>query len=126
MSLRSPLGRVRGLGSAKEGVGHWWVQRVTAIALAPLSVLFVALVLYLVDADYQTVRATIANPIIAVLLVSFVVALFYHGQLGLQVIIEDYVHTRALEVSFQIIVKFAAFLGAIASVLAIARIALTS
>ena len=125
MSLRSPLGRVRGLGSAKEGVGHWWAQRVTAIALAPLSIFFVSLVIYLMNDDYSAVRATLANPLVAILLMSFVVSLFYHGQLGLQTIIEDYVHARSAEITLLLLVKFSSFLGALASVLALARIALT-
>ncbi len=125
-SLKAPLGVVRGLGSAKEGVGHWWHQRLTAIALAPLSVLFVWLVLHLLNADYDVVRATIAQPYVAVLLMCFMVSLFYHGQLGLQVIIEDYIHHRALELTLLILVKFSALLFSVASVLAIARIALTN
>lgn len=125
MSLRTPLGSARGLGSAKEGVGHWWHQRLTAIALAPLSILFVGLVLCLINADYSEVRATVAHPVVAVLLMSFVVCLFYHGQLGLQVIIEDYVHHRATEITLLILVKFSAFLFSVAGVLAIARVALT-
>jgi succinate dehydrogenase / fumarate reductase, membrane anchor subunit len=124
MSLQSPLGKVRGLGSAKEGVSHWWYQRLTAIALAPLSIFFVWLCLRLINADFNEVRATIANPIIAVLLISFLISLYYHGQLGLQVIIEDYIHHRPTEMTLLIVVKFASFLLAIASVLAIARIAL--
>jgi succinate dehydrogenase / fumarate reductase, membrane anchor subunit len=125
-SLQSPLGQVRGLGSAKEGVGHWWYQRLTAIALAPLSVLFVWLVLHLLNADYDVVRVTIAQPFIAVLLMCFMVSLFYHGQLGLQTIIEDYIHHRAMEMTLLILVKFSALLFSVASVLAIARIALTN
>jgi succinate dehydrogenase / fumarate reductase, membrane anchor subunit len=126
MSLRSPLGRVRGLGSAKEGVGHWWYQRLTAIALAPLSIFFVWLVLHLLNADYSEIRATIGQPVIAVLLMSFMLSLYYHGALGLQTIIEDYVHHRPTEMSLLVVVKFTAFLFSVASVLAIARIALTS
>lgn len=125
-SLQAPLGAVRGLGSAKEGVGHWWHQRLTAIALAPLSILFVWLVLYLLHADYDVVRATIAKPYVAVLLMCFMVSLFYHGQLGLQTIIEDYIHHRALELTLLIVVKFSALLFSVASVLALARIALTN
>ncbi len=124
MSMQSPLGKVRGLGSAKEGVSHWWYQRLTAIALAPLSIFFVWLCLRLINADFNEVRATIANPIIAVLLISFLISLYYHGQLGLQVVIEDYIHHRPTEMTLLIIVKFASFLLAVASVLAIARIAL--
>ena len=125
-SLQAPLGAVRGLGSAKEGVGHWWHQRLTAIALAPLSILFVWLVLYLLHADYDVVRATIAKPYVAVLLMCFMVSLFYHGQLGLQTIIEDYIHHRALELTLLSVVKFSALLFSVASVLALARIALTN
>jgi succinate dehydrogenase / fumarate reductase, membrane anchor subunit len=124
MSLRSPLGRVRGLGSAKEGVAHWWWQRLTAIALAPLSIFFVWLVLHLLNADYSEIRAMVGSPLIAVLLMSFMISLFYHGALGLQTIIEDYIHHRATELVLLIVVKFSAFLFSIASVLAIARIAL--
>jgi succinate dehydrogenase / fumarate reductase, membrane anchor subunit len=126
MSLQSPLARVRGLGSAKEGVGHWWYQRLTAIALAPLSLFFVWLVLHLLNADYSVVRETIGQPVIAVLLISFMVCLFYHGQLGLQVIVEDYVHHRAAEMTLLLLIKFSAFLFSIASVLAIARVALSA
>lgn len=126
MSLRTPLGNARGLGSAKEGVGHWWHQRLTGIALAPLSILFVALVLCLINADYSEVRAAVAHPVVAVLLMSFVICLFYHGQLGLQVIIEDYVHHRATEITLLVLVKFSAFFFSVAGVLAIARIALTA
>jgi succinate dehydrogenase / fumarate reductase, membrane anchor subunit len=125
MSLRAPLAHVRGLGSAKEGVGHWWYQRLTAIALAPLSIFFVWLVFYLLNAEYSVIRETIGNPVIAVLLMSFMVCLFYHGQLGLQVIVEDYVHHRAAELTLLVLIKFSAFLFSMASVLAIARVALS-
>jgi succinate dehydrogenase / fumarate reductase, membrane anchor subunit len=125
MSLRAPLAHARGLGSAKEGVGHWWYQRLTAIALAPLSIFFVWLVLHLLNAEYSVIRDTIAHPVVAILLMSFMVSLFYHGQLGLQVIVEDYVHHRAAELTLLVLIKFSAFLFSIASVLAIARVALS-
>ena len=124
MSLRSPLGRVRGLGSAKEGVGHWWMQRLTSIALAPLAILFVLLCLHLLNANYVEVRDMVANPLVAVLLLSFMISLYYHGMLGLQVVIEDYVHQRWMEISLLIAVRFSAFLLGAASVLAILRIVL--
>jgi succinate dehydrogenase / fumarate reductase, membrane anchor subunit len=126
MSLQSPIGRVRGLGSAKEGVAHWWMQRLTSIALAPLSIFFMWLCAHLIGASYLEIRTAIAHPVIAVLLISFMVCLFYHGQLGLQVVIEDYIHHKASELALLVIVKFTAFLFAAASVLAIARIALSS
>jgi succinate dehydrogenase / fumarate reductase membrane anchor subunit len=124
--LRTPLARVRGLGSAKEGVSHWWWQRLTAIALVPLCVWLVWFVTSLLGADYNTVRASVAKPLNGGLLMAFVVALFYHGQLGLQVVIEDYIHHRPLEIFLQIAVKFGAFLFAAASVLAVLRIMLGS
>ncbi|MCZ6509344.1 MAG: succinate dehydrogenase, hydrophobic membrane anchor protein, partial [Alphaproteobacteria bacterium] len=91
MSLRSPLGRARGLGSAKSGTQHWWAQRLTAIALVPLTIWFVIAMVAATGSDYTTARAFIGNPVTAVLLVLLIVATFHHAQLGLQVVIEDYV-----------------------------------
>lgn len=122
--LRTPLGRVRGLGSAKEGVSHWWAQRLTAIALIPLTIWVVWFLLGLAGADYATVRAAIADPLQGGLLMVYLVCLFWHGQLGLQVVIEDYIHHRPIELFLQIAVKFAAFLLAAAGVLAVLRIML--
>ena len=123
-ALRTPLKNVRGLGSAQSGVRHWWLQRITAVALVPLSLWLLWLCAGLVHADYAGVRAAIGQPVHAVLLVALVVSLFWHGALGLQVVIEDYVHTRWQEVALQILVRFGAFLAAIACIFAIARIAL--
>ncbi|MBS0440001.1 MAG: succinate dehydrogenase, hydrophobic membrane anchor protein [Proteobacteria bacterium] len=123
-ALRTPLKNVRGLGSAQSGVRHWWLQRITAVALVPLSLWLLWLCAGLVHADYATVRAAIAEPVHAVLLVALVVSLFWHGALGLQVIIEDYVHSRWQEITLQILVRFGAFLAAVACLFAIARIAL--
>lgn len=92
MSLRSPLGRVRGLGSAKEGVQHWWQQRLTAVAMVPLVFWFVVSVIGNVGADYDAMRAWLGAPGNATLLILLLIALFHHAQLGLQVVIEDYVH----------------------------------
>jgi succinate dehydrogenase / fumarate reductase membrane anchor subunit len=125
MSLRHPLARVHGLGSAREGVSHWWSQRLTAIALVPLSVWFLVWLFGLLGADPAAARAAVADPLSALLLIAFLVALFRHAQLGLQVVVEDYVHVRWLEVSLHIAIRFLAFLGALAGVLAVARIALT-
>ncbi|HST26807.1 MAG TPA: succinate dehydrogenase, hydrophobic membrane anchor protein [Rudaea sp.] len=123
-TLRTPLKNVRGLGSAQSGVRHWWLQRITAVALLPLSLWFLWMCAGLVHADYATVRTAIAQPVHAVLLVALVVSLFWHGALGLQVVIEDYIHTRWQEVALQIAVRFGAFLAAVACLFAIARIAL--
>jgi succinate dehydrogenase / fumarate reductase membrane anchor subunit len=123
-TLRTPLKNVRGLGSAQSGVRHWWLQRLTAVALVPLSLWFLCAAAGLAHADYATVRAAIGQPVHAVLLVALVVSLFWHGALGLQVVIEDYIHTRWQEVALQIAVRFGAFLAAVACIFAIARIAL--
>jgi succinate dehydrogenase / fumarate reductase, membrane anchor subunit len=123
--LRTPLKRARNLGSAKSGVGHWWTQRVTAAALVLLGLWFVVTVLVLLHADYATARAAIARPWNALLMIAFLVAAFWHAVLGLQVVVEDYVHTRWKEVSLLVAIKFLAVLGALAGVLAVVRIALT-
>jgi succinate dehydrogenase / fumarate reductase membrane anchor subunit len=122
--LRNPLKRARGLGSAQSGVGHWWTQRVTAAALILLGLWFVATVLSLLHADFATAKATVAKPWNALLLILFVVTMFWHAVLGLQVVIEDYVHTRWKEVVLLVAIKFLAVLGALAGVLAVLRIAL--
>lgn len=123
-TMRTPLGRVRGLGSAKAGLAHWYWQRLSAVALAPLTLWALYLVTQLVGSDYETIRATVARPGVAILLISFVVCLFYHGALGLTVVIEDYIHERWLELVLSIAVKFSGFLLATASVLAIVRVVL--
>ena len=122
---RNPLKVARGLGSAQSGVGHWWTQRVTAAALVLLGVWFVATVLCLLHADYATARAAVAKPWNALLLIAFVLTMFWHAVLGLQVVVEDYVHVRWKEVVLMATIKFLAVLGALASVLAVLRIALT-
>jgi succinate dehydrogenase / fumarate reductase membrane anchor subunit len=124
--LRTPLKIALGLGSAKSGVHHFMVQRVTAVALIPLSLWLVWIVLEMLRLDYAAARALIAQPWNAVLTIAFVIASFWHAQLGLQVVIEDYVHTKGLGLALQIAVKFLCFLGAAASVLAVVRIALGS
>ncbi len=92
MSLRSPLGRVIGLGSAKSGFHHWWVQRLTAVALAPLGLWFVFSMVGLTSTDYWSVAAWVAEPLNAVLLIMLLLTLLYHSALGLQVVMEDYLH----------------------------------
>ncbi|WP_448101107.1 succinate dehydrogenase, hydrophobic membrane anchor protein [Luteibacter jiangsuensis] len=124
--LRNPLARARGLGSAKEGVSHWMLQRVTALGLVFLTVWFVVTVLGLMHSDYATARATLAKPWNAVLLAALLITTFRHAVLGLQVVIEDYVHTRWLEVASLVLIKFIAVLAALAGVLAVLRVALGS
>jgi succinate dehydrogenase / fumarate reductase, membrane anchor subunit len=125
MSLRDPLAIARGLGPAKEGLHHWWVLRLTSVALMLLVPWFLCFALRLVGADITAVRAAIAAPLNATLLLAFVLMLFWHAQLGLQVVIEDYVHGWQ-EFTLQVVVKFACALAALAAVVAIGRIAFTA
>ncbi|HEX7965974.1 MAG TPA: succinate dehydrogenase, hydrophobic membrane anchor protein [Gammaproteobacteria bacterium] len=114
MSFRTPLGQARGLGSAKSGTGHWWAQRVTALALIPLSLWFAGSVLQLVHEDYVVVVVWLHTPWVAVLLSLFLVTLLYHAYLGVQVVLEDYVHGEGLKIASLLLVKFACILfGAI-------------
>lgn len=123
--LRNPLKTARGLGSAKDGTHHFVVQRATAIALIALSLYVLGLIVsWLGAGDYASVRASVANPCNAVLVSAFVIAMFWHAKLGLQVVIEDYVHTPGLAIASQLAVVFVCALAALASVLAIIRIAL--
>ena len=85
--FRTPLGQVRGLGSAKEGSHHWWVQRLTAVALVPLSLWFVVSLISLSQADYPSVVAWLSSPLVTVLLLCLIWALFHHAQLGIQVVL---------------------------------------
>jgi succinate dehydrogenase / fumarate reductase membrane anchor subunit len=119
MSLRSPLGRVRGLGSAKEGVNHFWAQRMTALALIPLSVWFVISLLSVLGADYWAVKAWVSSPVVAGLLILLIAATFYHAFLGLQVVIEDYIHGEGLKLLTLVTVKGAAWLLAIIGVVSV-------
>lgn len=121
-SLRSDLGRVRGLGAAKDGTGHWWAQRVTALALVPLTLWFAASIVALAGADHATVVDWIGSPVPAVLLVLLIVATFHHAQLGLQVVIEDYVHREGMKVALILFVKGAAVLLGVVALFAVLRI----
>ncbi|MEO6263820.1 MAG: succinate dehydrogenase, hydrophobic membrane anchor protein [Luteimonas sp.] len=122
--LRTPLARARGLGSAKSGTGHFWWQRVTAVFLVPLVAWLLGMLVSLVGADLATVQTTIAKPWNAIALALFALMLFWHAKLGIQVVIEDYVHHRAVEITLQLLVTLACVVGAFASLYAIARIAL--
>ena len=119
--FRSPLSRARGLGSAKEGVHHWWLQRVTAIALIPLVVWFAISLVMLTGADFAVVRAWIGSPLVMVLLTLTIGVGLYHGQLGLQVVWEDYTD-GALRVFLILFTKFIAVLFGLGAILAIMRI----
>jgi succinate dehydrogenase / fumarate reductase, membrane anchor subunit len=121
--MRSPLGRALGLGSAKEGVEHWWLQRITAVALVPLSLWFVIAIIRLVGADVDSVRDWVGNPLPAILLVLLLFATFYHASLGLQVVIEDYVHGELTKLGLVMIVRLACFAFAVAGIFAVVSMA---
>jgi len=124
MSLRSPLGQAKGLGSAKEGLHHWWAQRVTAVALIPLTIWFAFKVAVLSQSDYQTVLDCIGSPWSAALLVSLIFAAFYHAALGMQVIYEDYVGNKAVRIAAIMGTNLLMFLFGAAAIIAVVRIAL--
>lgn len=126
MELRTSLGRARGLGSAREGVGHWWAQRLSAIALVPLSIWFVFSCIALIGADYATFQQWLAQFGNALLMILTVLVLFYHAHLGMQVVIEDYVHGEAPRVATLLIVKFVLASLAASCVLAVVLVALRS
>ena len=123
MSLRSPLSQARGLGSAKDGVQHWWMQRLTALALIPLSLWFVFSVARYHVADYPTMMAWLHNPYVAIALVLYFIAVFYHSALGVQVVIEDYVGTEWLKIASIVLMKLAHFVFGAAAIFAVLKIA---
>ena len=120
--LRTPLSRARGLGSAKDGLHHWWVQRLTAVALIPLVVWFAVSLVMLSGADYDAARAWIGSPVVMVLLILTVVIGLHHAQLGVQVVIEDYVHNDGVKLALIVAVRFIAVFFGLAAVVAIMRI----
>ena len=121
--MRSPLGRAIGLGSAKEGVEHWWRQRVTALALVPLTLWFVAAVIGLVGADHAAFVAWVRSPMPAMLLILLLVATFYHVALGLQVVIEDYIHGEAMRLGTLLVMRFLCVVFAVRGIIAILKLA---
>ena len=124
MPMRSPLGRAIGLGSAKEGVEHWWRQRVTAVALVPLTLWFVIAVIGLVGADHAVFVAWVRSPMPAVLLVLLLVATFYHTALGLQVVIEDYIHGEITRLATLLVIRFLCIIFAVRGIFAVLKMAL--
>jgi succinate dehydrogenase / fumarate reductase membrane anchor subunit len=122
-TLRSPLGRARGLGSAKEGVHHWWAQRLTALALIPLTAWIVYSILGLADSSYVEFVTWLRNPVTATLLILAVAAAFHHAQLGVQVVIEDYVPSHAWRIGLVVAVKFACIALAVLCVVSIIIVA---
>jgi len=126
MSMRSPLGRVLGLGAAGSGVHHWWVQRVTAVALVPLSIWLVVSLLSLPSLDFVTIVSWMGGTWTASLLVLLVLTASWHSQLGIQVVLEDYVHDHGLKAVGLMLSAFSHVVIAVAGSFAVLRIAIGS
>lgn len=123
-SIKTPLARARGLGSAGHGSGHWIAQRVTAIANIPLVIWLVYSIISLIGSDYAVFTAWLSEPINAVAMILFVISVFYHAALGLQVVIEDYVSCECMKIASIIGVKLGLFALAVAAVFSVLKVAL--
>ncbi|NJD31853.1 MAG: succinate dehydrogenase, hydrophobic membrane anchor protein [Gammaproteobacteria bacterium] len=123
MSLRSPLGRVLGLGSARGGSSHWYAQRVTAVALVLLGIWFVGSLATLDGGSYEQVTGWLGSPLNSALALLLVVVAAYHAGLGLQVVVEDYVSDNGTRAAVLVAVKFALVVAAVVGALAVLRIA---
>jgi succinate dehydrogenase / fumarate reductase membrane anchor subunit len=123
MSLQSPLNKVLGLGSAKEGSGHWWAQRLTAVSLVPLTLWFALSLLSLDYGSYASIRSWIADPFHSILLILLVISVVYHSSLGLQVVIEDYIHGAA-KIAVLVVVQFGHVALVVAGIYAVVVIAI--
>ena len=124
MSIRTPLAHVRGLGTAKDGTHHWWLQRVTSIVLVPLVLWFIISMLSVSHADYETFKNWLGNPIRAGLMVALLAAVFYHASLGMQVIYEDYVRPDWAKYAALLVTQVVLFLLGAISIVAVLKIAL--
>ena len=121
-SIRTPASRVRGLGAAKSGTGHFWLQRLTAVANIPLTLAMVVITLMLASRDYAGALALVANPLVAIVLMAFILSACVHMRLGMQVIIEDYVHAEGAKIALLMANTFFSVLMGLASIYAILRI----
>jgi succinate dehydrogenase / fumarate reductase membrane anchor subunit len=122
--MRSQLGRVRGLGSAKSGVATWWAERVTSIALVPLTLWFIFSLFGLIGASQEQVANWLAGPVPIVLMLCLIATTFHHMQLGLQVVIEDYIHKDATRFVLLLALRFATVLLALAAAVSVLKLGL--
>ena len=125
MSLQTPLAKARGLGSAKEGLHHWWLQRLTAVLLAPLCLWFIYSLVRLGGMDHAGISNWIqSSPLHYILMLLMLIALYYHAALGMQVVIEDYIQPEWQKIACLILVKFIACLSGLIAILAVLKISL--
>ena len=122
-SMQTPLGRVRGLGSAKEGVDHWWLQRLTAAAQVPLVLWFIISLASMAGASHDEVVEWLSHPVVTVLTVLLVFSLYYHAKLGLQVVIEDYISGEGVKLVTLTAMKFGLILFGTATIFSVLKIA---
>ena len=123
MNMRTPISRARGLGSAKDGTHHWWMHRLTGVALVPLTLWFVVSMIFRAAEDQAAVSAWLASPLNAVLMLLLIVATFHHMQLGLQVVVEDYIHGEAVKLACMVGLKLGSFALATAAAFAVLKVA---
>ncbi len=124
MNIRTPLAHVRGLGTAKDGTHHWWIQRVTSIALVPLVLWFASSMLCYSRAEYRVFQHWLNNPINAGLMVAFLLTAFYHANLGMQVIYEDYVRPECAMYFALLLTQFLLFILGAISIISVLKVAL--
>ncbi|MCB5174479.1 MULTISPECIES: succinate dehydrogenase, hydrophobic membrane anchor protein [Microvirga] len=124
VSMRTPLARVKGLGASGHGVEHWWIHRMTAVSNVPLIVAFVIIVAALAGSDYPQALAIISHPLTAIILILAVISVANHMRLGMQIIIEDYVHDKGLKIAALIANNFYAVIIAVACLYAILKVSL--
>lgn len=122
--LRTPLSKAKGLGSAKEGVSHWWRQRLTALLMLPLVVSLALCAAALPQANHAAFVDWVGSPLVSVCLILLIGAMFYHAQLGLQVVIEDYVSTHWLRATGIVVVSFLCLFFAVVGVISVLKIAI--
>jgi succinate dehydrogenase / fumarate reductase, membrane anchor subunit len=125
MSLRTPLGQVLGRGAAGEGASHWWAQRVTAVALLPLTAWFAISLLTHALQSYEVMRGWLGQPYVAVLAILLVLTLALHSKLGVEVVVEDYVHGKGAKTTLLLLSAFVHVAAAVAAVFAILVLALS-
>ncbi len=124
VSMRTPLARAKGLGSAHHGATHWWIHRMTAVSNIPLIVSFVIIVASLSGSTYEQAIAIVSHPIVAILLILAIVSVTNHMRLGMQIVIEDYVHDKGLKIAAVIANNFYAVIIGVACLYAILKVSL--